>query len=53
MTVKQPAPSTPGVEGVVAFNPYTLVVLRIRKLEVARHISSVETALERGCTCIA
>ena len=45
--------STPEVEDVVAFNPYTLVVLRIRKLEVTRYISPVETALERGRTCTA
>jgi Uma2 family endonuclease len=41
-----------GVKDVVVFNPYTLVVLHIRRDEVARHVSPVEIILSCGCRCI-
>lgn len=40
-----------GVKDVVVFNPYTLVVLHVRRDEVARHISPVEIQLLCGCRC--
>ena len=41
-----------GVKDVVVFDPYTLVVLHIRRDEVARHVSPVEINLSCGCRCI-
>ena len=40
-----------GVKDVVVFNPYTLVVLHVRRDGVERFISPVEVGLECGCTC--
>jgi len=40
-----------GVKDVVIFNPHTLVVLHIRKEEVARHVSPVVLNLSCGCRC--
>ena len=40
-----------GVKDVVVFDPYTLVVLHIRRDEVARHVSPVEINLSCGCRC--
>jgi Uma2 family endonuclease len=40
-----------GVKDVVVFNPYTLVVLHVRRDEVARHVSPVEIQLLCGCRC--
>lgn len=40
-----------GVKDVVVFNPYTLVVLHIRKDGAARHVSPVALELACGCRC--
>ena len=40
-----------GVQDVVVFNPYTLVVLHVRKDGVARHLSPVSLNLLCGCSC--
>lgn len=40
-----------GVKDVIIFNPHTLVVLHIRKEEVARHVSPVALNLSCGCRC--
>ena len=40
-----------GVKDVVVFNPYTLLVLHVRRDEVSRHISPVELQLLCGCRC--
>lgn len=40
-----------GVKDVVVYDPYTLVVLHIRRDEVARHVSPVEINLSCGCRC--
>lgn len=40
-----------GVKDVVVFNPYTLVVLHIRRDGVERLISPVEIKLECSCKC--
>jgi Uma2 family endonuclease len=40
-----------GVKDVVVFNPYTLLVLHVRRDNVARHISPVEIQLACGCRC--
>ena len=40
-----------GVKDVVVFNPYTLVVLHVRRDGVERYISPVEVGLECSCTC--
>ena len=42
-----------GVKDVVVFNPYTLVVLHVRRDRVARHISPVKIELLCGCSCVA
>lgn len=39
------------VKDVVVFNPYTLVVLHMRKDHVARHVSPVHIELTCGCHC--
>ncbi len=40
-----------GVKDVVVFNPYTLVVLHVRKDHVFREVSPVEIQLQCGCRC--
>jgi Uma2 family endonuclease len=40
-----------GVKDVVVFNPYTLLVLHVRRDEVARHVSPVEIQLLCGYRC--
>ena len=40
-----------GVKDVVVFNPYTLVVLHVRRDKVTRQLSPVELVLECGCKC--
>ena len=40
-----------GVQDVVVFNPYTLVVLHVRKDGVERHLSPVSLNLMCGCSC--
>ncbi|MGB9180270.1 MAG: Uma2 family endonuclease [Pyrinomonadaceae bacterium] len=40
-----------GVKDVVVFNPYTLLVLHVRRDEVTRHVSPVEINLSCGCRC--
>lgn len=40
-----------GVKDVVVFNPYTLVVLHLRRDYVARHVSPVELTFLCGCRC--
>lgn len=40
-----------GVKDVVVFDPYTLLVLHVRKDGVQRHISPVQIKLECGCHC--
>jgi len=40
-----------GVKDVVVFNPYTLVVLHVRRDRVQRHVSPVELTLACGCQC--
>ena len=37
---------------VVVFDPYTLLVLHVRRDRVERHLSPVEIVLERGCRCV-
>ena len=41
-----------GVKDVVVFDPYTLLVLHVRRDRVERHISPVEIVLECGCRCV-
>jgi hypothetical protein len=40
-----------GVKDVVVFDPYTLLVLHLRRDGVQRHISPVTLRLECGCSC--
>ena len=40
-----------GVKDVVVFNPYTLLVLHVRRDEVSRHVSPVELQLLCGYRC--
>ena len=40
-----------GVKDVIVYDPYTLLVLHVRRDSVARHISPVEIHLECGCIC--
>jgi Uma2 family endonuclease len=40
-----------GVKDVVVFNPYTLLVLHVRRDEVMRHVSPVEIQFLCGCRC--
>lgn len=40
-----------GVKDVVVFDPYTLLVLHVRRDGVTRQISPVEILLECGCKC--
>lgn len=41
-----------GVKDVIVFDPYTLLVLHVRREEVVRKVSPVEISLECGCKCI-
>ena len=41
-----------GVKDVVVFDPYTLVVLHIRRDEAVRHVSPVGINLSCGCRCV-
>ncbi len=40
-----------GVKDVIVFDPYTLLVLHVRRDAVARHISPIRIELECGCSC--
>ena len=40
-----------GVKDVVVFDPYTLLVLHVRRDRVTRQVSPVEIELECGCCC--
>ncbi len=40
-----------GVKDIVVYNPYTLVVLHVRREGAVRHVSPVTLALECGCRC--
>lgn len=42
---------TQGVKDVVVFDPYTLVVLHVRRDGTTRHIAPVTLQLECGCRC--
>lgn len=41
-----------GVKDVVVFDPYTLLVLHVRRDSVMRQVSPVELRLECGCRCV-
>lgn len=41
-----------GVKDVVVFDPYTLLVLHVRRDRVMRHVSPIEILLECGCKCV-
>lgn len=41
-----------GVKDVVVFDPYTLLVLHIRRDGAKRQVSPVEITLECGCKCV-
>lgn len=41
-----------GVKDIVVFDPYTLLVLHVRKDGTSRQVSPVEISLECGCTCV-
>ncbi len=41
-----------GVQDVVVFDPYTLLVLHVRRDAVARHVSPVTIDLQCGCRCV-
>jgi len=41
-----------GVKDVIVFDPYTLLVLHVRKDRTSRQVSPVAVTLECGCTCI-
>lgn len=41
-----------GVKDIVVFDPYTLLVLHVRKDGVSRQVSPVEISLECGCKCV-
>lgn len=41
-----------GVKDVVVFDPYTLLVLHVRRDRVERRVSPVEIELECGCKCL-
>jgi Uma2 family endonuclease len=42
-----------GVKDVLVFNPYTLLVLHVRRDQVSRHVSPMTIDLECGCRCTA
>jgi len=41
-----------GIKDVVVFDPYTLLVLHVRRDGVTRQVSPVEILLECGCKCM-
>ena len=41
-----------GVKDVIVFDPYTLVVLQVRKDGATRHVSTVVINLLCGCRCM-
>jgi hypothetical protein len=41
-----------GVKDVVVFDPYTLLVLHVRRDGVTRQVSPLEIVLECGCKCV-
>ncbi len=41
-----------GVKDILVFDPYTLLVLHVRKDAVTRSVSPVEIILECGCKCV-
>jgi Uma2 family endonuclease len=41
-----------GVKDIVVFDPYTLLVLHVRRDGTRRHVSPVEIQLECGCQCV-
>ncbi len=41
-----------GVQDVLVFDPYTLLVLHVRRNGVTRRVSPVEIQLECGCRCV-
>ncbi len=41
-----------GVKDVIVFDPYTLLVLHVRRDYTTRQVSPVDIALECGCKCI-
>lgn len=41
-----------GIKDVVVFNPYTLLVLHVRRERVTRQVSPVTIDLECGCRCV-
>ena len=41
-----------GVKDVVVFDPYTLLVLHVRRDHTTRQVSPVEIVLECGCKCV-
>jgi Uma2 family endonuclease len=43
---------TQGVNDVIVFDPYTLLVLHTRRDRVARHVSPVTIELQCGCRCV-
>ena len=40
-----------GIKDIVVFDPYTLMVLHLRKDKAIRQVSPVEIALQCGCRC--
>ncbi len=41
-----------GIKDVIVFNPYTLLVLHVRRDQVSRQLSPVSITLECGCHCV-
>jgi len=41
-----------GVKDVLVFDPYTLLVLHVRRDGVKRHVSPIVVTLECGCRCV-
>ncbi len=41
-----------GIKDVIVFNPYTLLVLHVRRDQVSRQLSPVTIGLECGCRCV-
>ena len=41
-----------GVKDVVVFDPYTLLVLHVRRNKVTRQVSPVDIVFECGCKCV-
>ncbi|MGH9898644.1 MAG: Uma2 family endonuclease [Pyrinomonadaceae bacterium] len=40
-----------GVKDIIVYNPYTLVILHVRREKVERHLSPVKIDLQCGCSC--